>query len=204
MSFVTALLMARNPQHRMVRMPAAIETSMVGESLLFNILDEPLTLTEMPDAKALADRPGEVRFQDVSFAYHAEQPVLSTNIDLTFSAGQTTSLLGPPGGGKSTLIMRLCDPTQSAVLMDGAKLTEATFAALREKTLLSGKTPFCFREPSCTISGFAVLTPTRRRSSQPPGPPMRMISSIRRRGAIRPRLVKTATVFREASGSVWR
>jgi subfamily B ATP-binding cassette protein MsbA len=146
MSFVTALLMAYDPARRVAQMRVAIETSMVGVGLLFKILDEPLTLTEAPDAIPLPEGPGEVRFQNVSFAYNAGQPTLS-DIDLICPAGKTTALVGPSGGGKSTLInliMRLYDPTTGDVLIDGAPLTGATFASLRQKISFVGQDTFLF------------------------------------------------------------
>ena len=146
MSFVTALLMAYDPARRVAQMRVSIETSMLGVGMLFSMLDEPLTLIEAPDAYPLPDGPGEVRFQDVSFGYQPDHPVLS-DISLTFAAGQTTALVGPSGGGKSTLInliMRLYDPTAGVVLIDGAPVTEVTFASLRTKISFVGQDTFLF------------------------------------------------------------
>lgn len=146
MSFVTALLMAYDPARRVAQMRVTVEMNMVGVGLLFKILDEPLTLIEAPDAVALPDGPGEVRFDGVHFAYQADQPVLS-DISVTFAAGQTTALVGPSGGGKSTLInliMRLYDPTEGAVLIDGMSVAQSTFASLREKISFVGQDTFLF------------------------------------------------------------
>ena len=146
MSFVTALLMAYDPARRVAQMRVSIETSMVGVGILFKILDEPVTLIEAEDATPLPAGPGEVRFENVSFGYQAEHPVLS-DITLTFGAGQTTALVGPSGGGKSTLmnlVMRLYDPTAGAVLIDGAPVAKATFASLRDKISFVGQDTFLF------------------------------------------------------------
>lgn len=146
MSFVTALLMAYEPARRVAQMRVTIEAGMIGVGMMFQILDEPLTLTEAPDAAPLPDGPGHVRFDAVSFAYQADHPVLS-DISLDFPAGRTTALVGPSGGGKSTLInliMRLYDPISGAVLIDGAPVAGATFASLRDKISFVGQDTFLF------------------------------------------------------------
>ena len=146
MSFVTALLMAYDPARRVAQMRVMIETGMIGVGMMFQILDEPLTLTEASDATPLPEGPGEVRFEAVGFAYQSGQPVLS-DVSLTFAAGQTTALVGPSGGGKSTLInliMRLYDPTAGMVRIDGAPIAGVTFASLRDKISFVGQDTFLF------------------------------------------------------------
>ena len=146
MSFITALLMAYDPLRRVAQMRVSLESGMYGVQMMFNILDTPLTLTEVPDAKPLPEGPGDVVLDGVGFAYQPDQPVLS-DISVHFPAGQTTALVGPSGGGKSTLInlmMRLYDPTEGRVLIDGAPVAEATFASLRDKISFVGQDTFLF------------------------------------------------------------
>ncbi len=146
MSFVTALLMTYDPARRVAQMRVAIESGMFGVRMMFNILDTPLTLTEVPDAKPLPDGPGSVQFEAVGFAYQADHPVLS-DITLDFPAGQTTALVGPSGGGKSTLInliMRLYDPTSGTIRIDQAPVDQATFASIRDKISFVGQDTFLF------------------------------------------------------------
>ncbi len=146
MSFVTALLMAYEPARRLAQMRVSLEAGMVGVGMMFQILDEPLTLTEAPDAAPLPAGPGAVRFDHVSFRYAEDQAVLS-DLDIDFPAGQTTALVGPSGGGKSTiinLILRLYDPTAGTVLIDGAPVALATFASLRDKISFVGQDTFLF------------------------------------------------------------
>jgi subfamily B ATP-binding cassette protein MsbA len=145
-SFVTALLMAYEPAKRLARMRVNIEAGLIGVNMMFQILDEPLTLTEAPEATPLPEGPGEVQFKDVSFHYLDGQPVIS-DMSLTFKAGETTALVGPSGGGKSTiinLIMRLYDPSSGEVLIDGAPVKGATFASLRDKISFVGQDTFLF------------------------------------------------------------
>ena len=146
MSFVTALLMAYDPARRVAQMRVSLETGMVGVGMMFQILDEPLTLTEAEDATPLPAGPGAVRFDHVSFHYTDEQPLLA-DLTIDFPAGQTTALVGPSGGGKSTiinLIMRLYDPAAGDVVIDGAPVRGATFASLRDKISFVGQDTFLF------------------------------------------------------------
>ncbi|MDP1668624.1 ABC transporter ATP-binding protein [Phaeovulum sp.] len=146
MSFVTALLMAYEPAKRLARMRVSIEAGMTAVRPMFDILDTPLVLIEAADAAPLPAGPGEVRFRDVSFDYGNGRPVLR-GLDINFPAGKTTALVGPSGGGKSTimgLVMRLHDPSQGAVEVDGQDLRATTFASLRQKISFVGQDTFLF------------------------------------------------------------
>jgi ATP-binding cassette subfamily B protein len=146
MSFVTALLMAYEPAKRLSRMRITIEANMVGVRMMFGLLDQAETLVEAPDAQPIGPGPGRVEFRDVSFEYGAGRPIIQ-NLSITFEAGRTTALVGPSGGGKSTLlnlIMRLYDPGEGAVLIDGHDLRHVTFASLRDRISFVGQDTFLF------------------------------------------------------------
>ncbi len=146
MSFVTALLMAYEPAKRLSRMRISIEAAMVGVRMLFNLLDQPETLAEHPDAVAMPPGPGRVTFENVGFGYGSGRPVL-TDMSLVFEAGKTTALVGPSGGGKSTilnLILRLYDPAEGTVRIDGTDIRTATFQSLRERISFVGQDTFLF------------------------------------------------------------
>jgi len=146
MSFITALLMAYEPSKRLAKMRVSIEAGMIAVRQMFEIMDAPLTLIEVADARALPAGPGEVRFRGVSFGYGAEREVLH-GLDIDFPAGRTTALVGPSGGGKSTimgLVMRLYDPSEGVVEIDGHDLRETTFASLRQHISYVGQETFLF------------------------------------------------------------
>jgi subfamily B ATP-binding cassette protein MsbA len=146
MAFITALLLAYEPAKRLARVRISLETGMVGVRMMFQLADRPLTLAEKPDAKPLLPGPGEIRFDDVSFAYQDGQPVLE-HFDLTFAAGKMTALVGPSGSGKSTvlnLIMRMYDPDSGKVLFDGQDIAHATLASLRQKIAYVSQDTFLF------------------------------------------------------------
>lgn len=146
MSFVTALLMAYDPAKRLARMRVGIQAGLVGVGLMYQILDTPIAVSEDAEARPLPEGPGEVVFNKVSFNYEANKALLRS-LDVTFEAGKTTALVGPSGGGKSTiinLILRLYDPVDGQIEIDGFDLRRATFASLRDKIAFVGQETFLF------------------------------------------------------------
>lgn len=146
MAFIAALLLAYEPAKRLARVRISLESGIVGVRMMFQLADEPLTLAEKPSATPLRAGPGEIRFDAVSFAYQNGPPVLD-GFDLTFAPGKMTALVGPSGGGKSTilnLIMRMYDPKSGKVLLDGQDISHATLASLREKIAYVSQDTFLF------------------------------------------------------------
>ncbi|MER9300548.1 ABC transporter ATP-binding protein/permease [Mesorhizobium sp. M0621] len=146
MAFIAALLLAYEPAKRLARVRISLESGIVGVRMMFQLADEPLTLAERPDAKPLLAGPGEIRFDAVSFAYQNGPPVLD-RFDMTLAPGKMTALVGPSGGGKSTilnLIMRMYDPQSGKVLFDGQDISHATLASLREKIAYVSQDTFLF------------------------------------------------------------
>lgn len=146
MSFVTAFLMSYEPASRLSKMRVVIETSMLGVRMMYELLDTPQTMLESPDAMPLEPGPGAVSLDNVSFAYGESEKVLKS-MNITFQPGKTTALVGPSGGGKSTLLnllLRLYDPTEGAVKIDGQDIRNATFVSLRERIAFVGQDTFLF------------------------------------------------------------
>ena len=146
MSFVTALLMAYEPAKRLSRMRITIESGMVGVRMMFGLLDQPETLAEHPNPVTMTKGPGRIVFDRVSFSYGAGRPVIN-DLSLVFEAGKTTALVGPSGGGKSTilnLILRLYDPHEGTVTIDDLDIRLASFTSLRDKISFVGQDTFLF------------------------------------------------------------
>lgn len=146
MSFVTAFLMSYEPASRLSKMRVVIERNMFGVRLMYDLLDAPETMMEDPEAVPLVTGPGAVELSNVSFTYGKANPVLKS-LQVVFQPGKTTALVGPSGGGKSTLmnlILRLYDPTDGSVLIDGQNIRKATFASLRQNIAFVGQDTFLF------------------------------------------------------------
>ena len=89
---------------------------------------------------------GQITFENVDFAYLAEKPVLS-NINVQIDAGQSVGLVGQSGAGKSTfvnLVLRLYDPVQGRILLDGIDLRELDINELREQIAYVPQMPLLF------------------------------------------------------------
>ncbi|MDX8354710.1 ABC transporter ATP-binding protein [Cognatiyoonia sp. IB215182] len=146
MSFVTAFLMSYEPAARLSKMRVVIESNMVGVRLMYDLLDEPQSMLEKPNAVPLKPGPGSVELDNASFAYGEGDTVLKS-VNVAFQPGKTTALVGPSGGGKSTLlnlILRLYDPVEGEVRIDGQDIRNATFSSLRGSIAFVGQETFLF------------------------------------------------------------
>ncbi len=93
-----------------------------------------------------SDQIGEIRFQNVSFSYAQDQPVLE-DFSLTVPAGQTLALVGPTGGGKTTVVSLLCrfyEPTAGAILLDGVDYRQRSLHWLQSNLGIVLQTPHLF------------------------------------------------------------
>ncbi len=146
MSFVTALMMAYEPAKRLSKVRVKMEVGLRRVKMLFNLLDQPETLPEEADPKALPDGPRQLVFDNVSFGYRKRDLILK-DLSLTFEAGQTTALVGLSGGGKSTILnlaLRLYDPISGSVSIDGLDIKYASFETLRKNMSFVGQETFLF------------------------------------------------------------
>jgi len=100
----------------------------------FAVLDARSQVPEPPDGRKLWVPRGEVRFEDVSFAYPGGVPVLS-DVSFTARPGMSVALVGHTGAGKTTtmaLLQRLWDPTEGQIIIDGQNLRNVTLESLRQ------------------------------------------------------------------------
>ncbi|MGE4011841.1 MAG: ABC transporter ATP-binding protein [Alphaproteobacteria bacterium] len=132
-SFVTALLLAYEPMKKLARLNANLQQGLAAAQRVFKLLDDKPVIVDKPDAKVLREVKGEVRFNDVTFAYRPDLETLH-NLTLDIPAGRTVALVGPSGGGKSTilnLIPRFYDVQSGSVTVDGNDVRDVTLASLR-------------------------------------------------------------------------
>jgi ATP-binding cassette, subfamily B, bacterial len=113
---------------------------------IFEVLDEPEEVADRASARKLADGPGHIRFESVSFEYLPGRPVLE-DIDLDVPAGRTIALIGHTGSGKTTLtslVPRFYDVTAGRVLVDGSDVRDLTLESLRSAVGVIAQDPFLF------------------------------------------------------------
>ena len=107
--------------------------SLTDMDQLIKLLDEEPEIFDKQDARALQVSRGEVRFEHVAFAYHAERPILH-DIDFTIAPGEKIAVVGASGAGKSTLarlLFRFYDVSAGRILIDGQDIREVTQQSLR-------------------------------------------------------------------------
>jgi len=113
---------------------------------IFEVLDEPEGVADLPDAMPLAAGPGRVVFEDVSFGYGSDRRVLE-GVDLDVAAGRTIALIGRTGSGKTTLatlVPRFYDVSDGRVLVDGADVRQLQRRSLRREIGVISQDPFLF------------------------------------------------------------
>jgi subfamily B ATP-binding cassette protein MsbA len=114
---------------------AQLRSAIGGVQRVFEILDTTPAVQDEPNATLMPPANGHIRFENVSFNYDGETPVLQ-NVSLDVQAGEILALVGPSGAGKSTifnLIPRFYDPTEGQICLDGHDLRSVTQHSLREQ-----------------------------------------------------------------------
>jgi ATP-binding cassette subfamily B protein/subfamily B ATP-binding cassette protein MsbA len=127
---------------------AKVIAANAGLRRVCEVLDEDPGVADAPDAVAYVKpsgaRRGRIAFESVSFGYAGRESVLD-RIDLNIEPGQTVALVGPSGGGKSTLVSlipRFFDPAAGRVLIDGQDLRSLTLSSLRAQISVVLQEPF--------------------------------------------------------------
>ncbi len=123
-----------------------IQSIMASVDRVFEYLDAPVDVIEAPQPVSLAQSRGEIVFDRVCFAYD-DQGFALTGFSLTIPARQKIAIVGPSGGGKSTiisLIMRFYDPQSGMITLDGVDLRRLSFASLRRQIALVDQDPLLF------------------------------------------------------------
>jgi len=131
-SFITALLMAYEPMKRLANLNASIQQGLAGAERLYQILDLHPEIKDAPDAESLGRAEGRIAFANVCFSYVNNRPALA-GINFDLAAGKTYALVGPSGGGKSTilnLIPRFYDIDDGAIRIDGRDVRAVTKESL--------------------------------------------------------------------------
>ncbi|MBN9026871.1 MAG: ABC transporter ATP-binding protein [Rhizobiales bacterium] len=146
MSFITALLLAYEPAKRLARMNVGIAESLIAVRALFDILDHPASVTEADDKPALQLTRGKIELDNVGFGYRKKDRVLH-GVSLSVDHGERLALVGPSGGGKSTilsLIQRFYDVQEGAVRVDGQDIRTVSVASLRHQIAFVSQDVFLF------------------------------------------------------------
>ena len=119
---------------RIVEFAEQFQRGMTGIERFAEIMDTPIAIADAPDAKELQVTQGGIELRDVSFEYPDDHNKVLRHVDLTIHPGESLALVGPSGGGKTTLcnlIPRFYDVTGGQILIDGQDVRSVTLHSLR-------------------------------------------------------------------------
>jgi ATP-binding cassette subfamily B protein/subfamily B ATP-binding cassette protein MsbA len=148
MIFFGFLIGASDPVRKLSGVITGLNIGMVGAQSLYPLLDTPSRLAEAATPRTLPSPHREIRLDDVSFSYDGIDTVLK-GVNVVIRFGERVAIVGPNGGGKSTLVNIVCrfyDPTTGRVLLDGVPLTEMSLHDLRRRIAMVTQQTELFNE----------------------------------------------------------
>jgi ATP-binding cassette subfamily B protein len=146
-SFMAAFLLAYEPAKRLARLNIDLNNSLVGVRVLYEVIDSPAGEPDDDDLPPLHLSNARIEFDDVHFAYRADTPVLP-GMSFVAQPGKVTALVGPSGGGKSTvlnLLLRFYEVNSGRVLIDGQNVSAVSRRSLRHAIGYVGQIVHLFR-----------------------------------------------------------
>ncbi|MDD7646792.1 MAG: ABC transporter ATP-binding protein, partial [Ruminococcus bromii] len=129
--YITTLI---NSIHRIVQFTEQFQSGMTGVERFFQIMDADVDIFDEPGAEDIGAVKGDVTFEHVGFSYMDDGTEVLSNINLDVKAGENIALVGPSGGGKTTLcnlIPRFYDTTEGTIRVDGKDIRTVTLKSLR-------------------------------------------------------------------------
>jgi subfamily B ATP-binding cassette protein MsbA len=162
-SFMSAFLLATEPAKRLSRLNIDLNSQLVGARMLLEIVDSPASEPSDDDKPGLKLTDARIELRDVSFAYRADEPVLN-RMSFVAEPGKVTALVGPSGGGKSTvlaLLLRFYEVTGGEILVDGQSIASVSRKSLRHQTGYVGQDVYLFRDTIGANIAFGKVGATR-------------------------------------------
>lgn len=147
-TFLTYTQQLRRPLNDLSNMFNAIQSALAGAERVFTILDEPTDINNADDALSLEQADGAVEFDDVSFGYRPDVPILK-HVSLDVQPGQMIALVGPTGAGKTTIInllSRFYDVDTGNIRLDGHDIRVIDKYDLRRRLGIVLQDSFLFSE----------------------------------------------------------
>ena len=141
--YVTAFL---QPIRKFAQFMEQFSSGMAGFQRFRELMDEEPEISDAPGAKTLENVKGDIEFKNVSFSYNDKTRVLK-NINLFINAGSMLALVGPSGGGKTTLchlIPRFYDVDGGTIYIDGQNIRDVTLLSLRSNIGIVSQDVFLF------------------------------------------------------------
>jgi ATP-binding cassette subfamily B protein len=146
-SFLAAFMLAYEPAKRLARLNMDLNSGLVGVRILFETIDHPPTEQPELHKPPLRLARARIEFANVQFAYRPGENVIR-NLSFTAEPGSVVALVGPSGGGKSTIVklmLRLYEVDGGAIRIDGQDISAVSRQSLRSQVAYVGQDVFLFR-----------------------------------------------------------
>jgi ATP-binding cassette, subfamily B, bacterial MsbA len=147
-AFLTALIMIYEPIKGVSGINSMVQQGLAASVRVFNLLDVEPDIVDRPQAVSLPPFRKNIQFKDVTFGYDHSDPVLK-KINLTVPAGEVLAIVGPSGGGKTTLvnlIPRFFEVTSGKILLDDYDLRDVTISSLRDQIAIVEQQTILFND----------------------------------------------------------
>ncbi len=157
-AFLLYLSLFYGPVTGMANLLESMQQSMAGAERVLAVLDTPCEIKDKPGARDLKEVKGDIRFENVSFSYGDDIPVL-TDVSFHCEPGKMLALVGPTGVGKTTLtqlISRFYEPTSGRILIDGNDISDVSLESLRRNISPVLQDTFLFNGSIAENIGYAV------------------------------------------------
>ena len=145
-AFVSYILFMLWPIQEMARVYAEMQRALASGERVFSLMDSVPEITDKPDAFDPGSILGDIKFDHVDFHYRADSPILR-DFSLSVERGETIALVGPTGGGKSTivnLLARFYEPTGGVITIGGEDYTHFSLQAIHSRLGMVLQTPHLF------------------------------------------------------------
>ncbi len=145
-AFVSYLTFMMWPIQDLARVYAEMQHSIASAERIFKLVDTPPDVHDRPEAVEAKTLMGEIEFNHVNFYYEDRKPVL-TDFTLKVKPGETIALVGPTGGGKSTIVNLLCrfyEPREGTIHINGRDYMDYTLASIHSRIGIVLQTPHLF------------------------------------------------------------
>jgi len=146
-SLITALALLSAPIKRLTKLNVQLQSGLAAAESVFDLIDEAPEIDQGDTTIELAR--GNIAFRQVSYTHVGTRGPVLRDINLDIAAGENIALVGPSGGGKTTLaslLPRFYNPTAGTILLDGIDIQDITLASLRKQIAFVGQHIILFNE----------------------------------------------------------